>query len=162
MKDKDKTKQQEPPTEPISPSGNEEIPQPGEITHTPARSVSAGRTVKAVELVKQYTVALIAMVHEGDLLCEIRSKIYQMELPVKGRTETMQPARIVDVINLQTGEYQALICNETMVSAFERAGQETPIIGRFFALKCGDMVADKRYRMVDVVEVQVEFEPAGA
>jgi hypothetical protein len=136
-------------------------PQPGEVGFEKHDlPMTTARTIKAVTFKKNFTPQLIAMAHERELLCQIRSEIYTMELPVKGRTETMQDANVVDVLNVETGMDHILILNVMMHRALTTAAVQGTIVGRYFACKSDDMVADKRYRAVNVVEVEVEFEVA--
>lgn len=113
------------------------------------------REIKSVEITRPLTPPLIAMVHQGKLLFEAASDLTTMNLPVKGRSESIQPATVVEGYNLETGEYVVLICNTMMVSAFKKAGE--PLKGKQFAIADNDLMADKNYRHIEVVQVAVEL-----
>jgi hypothetical protein len=144
---------EQPPVKPITKQQEQETPAP-DMTGSPF--TQPFKPIKSVTFKKSYTPAVVAMAHVGQLLIEAKSEMYKYKLPVKGRTETLQDATVIDAVNLETGEFIMLICNETMKQGFERSGP--PITGRTFGLKSHDMSADKAYRMVEVIEVDVERE----
>ena len=51
-----------------------------------------------------------------------------------------------------TNDQYLLICNSLIVSALRRAG--APLAGKFFAMKSGEIKAGKRYRQVEVYELE--------
>lgn len=123
--------------------------------------VSANRpalNIASVEIVKPLTPPLVAMAHQGKLLFEAASEPFKMQLPVKGRSESVQDATVVEGYNLETGEFIILICNTMMVSAFKKAGD--PLKGKQFAIANNNIMADKNYRHIEVVQVRVDLEPA--
>lgn len=113
--------------------------------------------ITSCRIVKPLTPPLIAMAHEGDLLFEAADEPRIMQLPVKGRSETLQDANVLDGYKLETGEYCTLVLNVMMASALARAG--APLKGRTFAFRNMDFIADKAYRHIEVVEVEVETAP---
>ena len=60
---------------------------------------------------------------------------------------------VVEITDVVRSTPWLLICNSLIKSAFERAG--TPLAGRYFAIRAGDIVAGKRYRHVDIVELEL-------
>jgi hypothetical protein len=115
------------------------------------------RPIANVAVKKALTPPLVGIVNGQDLLFSPTSEMYQYKIPVKGRSETLQEATIVDGTDVAQGVQIMLICNSSMVAAFQRAGRDGPIIGRFFGIKGGDIMADKAYRVIDVVEVDLQF-----
>lgn len=118
-------------------------------------SLEPFRAPKAVNFKRNLTPQLVAMAHEKDLLMRCDGEITEIDLPVKGRADVMKPTKVMPGTNMETGETFLLICNVMIVSAFTRAGGD--LAGRYFGLKSQEMVADQRYRVIDVVEVELEF-----
>ncbi len=133
---------------------------------TPIRSITFKRTL---------TKPLIAMAHLKQLIFECKSEVYIMPLPLKGRSGGQGDARVIDGLDIENNEEVTLIVNEMIASSWQRAGFQCiasvkqegkenalvsvagkSIIGHAFGLRRGDMNADKGYRVVDVVEVEIE------
>jgi hypothetical protein len=74
-------------------------------------------------------------------------------MPGFDAARTPTPTATVDVMDVLTGQNWCLICNAVLASAFRRAGE--PLAGRYFAIRAGEIVAGKRYRKIDVVELEV-------
>lgn len=118
------------------------------------RPVNGNAVVKSITFKKLLTRPLVAMAHKRELLFECTSEMYEHTLPTAGRTDKPSAATLIDGIDLETGEEVSLILNTVMKSAFERA--KPPLSGRAFGLRAGEAKADKRYRIVDVIEVEVQ------
>jgi hypothetical protein len=78
--------------------------------------------------------------------------MYKKSLPVSGKQDTDIETTMIDCINQDNGEECMLICNAIIESAFERC--TPPLKGRFFELQIGDIRAGKRYRDVDIYELE--------
>ena len=111
---------------------------------------------------KRLTRPVISINRYPELVIQIQGELKEIEMPVGGKKVEGQMTSVVDVLEVTTGSEAMLICNALIKSAFERAqgnlrddGTPTyPLDGRFFALRGGDIQDGKRYRMVDVVELQ--------
>lgn len=101
---------------------------------------------------RRLTRPMISIGRKGMLAVAIMSEMYERDIPVAGKTELGQKTTLVEVTDLETGEESTLICNALIKSALERA--VAPIAGRFFAMRAGEIRDGKRYRDVDVVELQ--------
>ena len=123
-----------------------------------SKTQAIGRPIKEIREKRALTPPLVAMVHQNSLVFKPTSDFYTMNLPVKGRSETMQPATVIEGIDVMQGIPIILVCNVMMVSAFDRAKQDGPLTGRYFGLKAGDMIADKAYRVIDVAELEIDFD----
>lgn len=88
----------------------------------------------------------------GELLCQTTSELYLQSMPSKFSETGKADAMCIDVIDLLRGEEFVLVCNAILARSFQRA--EGPLVGRYFAIQCGEVVAGKSYRKVDVVELQ--------
>lgn len=115
------------------------------------RVVNTRQAIKAITFKRTLTRPLTSISHAKEILLTITAELYAYELPVKGRSDKMQPATIAEGIDAETGEEIMLICNAMMTSALTRAG--APLVGRTFAFREQGIKADKNYRVVDVVEV---------
>lgn len=140
------------------------------------RQINSIKPVKSITFKRTLTKALVAMAHQMELLFQVTGAAYNLALPVAGRSDKPQDALVIDGVNLETGEEIALVLNEMMVSGFAKAlppdvlstrapdvdfrtfllANSAALIGKAFAMRAGDIKADKRYRVVDVVEVDVE------
>jgi hypothetical protein len=140
------------------------------------RQINSISPVKSITLKRQLTRSMVAMVHQKELLFTCESEMYTKLLPASGRSDKPQPATLINGIDLETGEPICLICNIMMVSALEtakfpegtalsddpqtRAAQiekhGVSLIGRSFAFRNGRVRADKKYLIVETVEIEVE------
>ena len=120
-----------------------------------SRGVNGGAVVKSITMKRTLTRNIVSMAHTRELLCTFTSEPYKFKLAVAGRSDTMQDADVADIVNLETGEESMLVLNTVMLSAITRDGK--PTSGRSFAFRQGSVRADKKYRVVDVVEVEVEL-----
>lgn len=101
---------------------------------------------------RRLTVDVTNLQKLGQVLCMTQSELYVKELPSQFHPSGKSPAYCVDIVNLHGGEELMLVCNTVLASALQRAGE--PLAGRYFAMRCGEVVAGKRYRRVDVVELE--------
>lgn len=117
------------------------------------RVINTKQQIKTITFKRTLTRPLTSISHAKELLVTVTAEMYKYDLPVKGRSEKMQPATILEGTDAETGEEIMLICNSMMESALTRAG--APLVGRTFAFREQGMKADKNYRVVDVVEVEL-------
>lgn len=103
---------------------------------------------------KRLTLEALSIAKIGELVCQCTSELREETMPSKFHESGHAIAACVDVIDLMRGEEFMLICNTVLASALRRV--EGPITGRYFAIKCGAIVAGKTYRKVDVMEVWLE------
>lgn len=140
-----------------------------------ARGVNSIAPVKGLRFKRTLTRPLLAAAHFKQLLFDVTGDMYIMTLPAKGRGAAPSQARVVDGVDLETGEEATLMCNEMIVGAFKRAGFQTlqpkdgaedavefvtaagsSLKGHAFAFRAGSINEEKGYRRVDVIEVEVE------
>jgi hypothetical protein len=96
---------------------------------------------------------LTAMKHKRECAIQAESELYERDLPVAGRSDKPVKATLLDFMDLQSGTHEIMVCSAVMVTAFKDASASVPLKGRCFLLRAGDIVADKRYRHVDVAEL---------
>ena len=78
------------------------------------------------------------------------------ELATSSEKKREMPSPVIaDILNLETGEYQILICNTVLENEMNRNFPEGGYVGRSFAIaqSKGDMV-DKRYRTYKILEIE--------
>lgn len=110
----------------------------------------------------------------GAVVACMQSELYEKELPSKFHPSGKAISTCVDIVNVHTGEEYMLACNTVLASALRRACmggipqnggspdaafepgvvRMIPLTGRYFAMRCGEVEAGKRYRRVDVVELE--------
>lgn len=111
---------------------------------------------------KRLTRPVISIARYPELVVQVQGELKEIEMPVGGKKVEGQMTTVVDVLEIQTGTEVMLICNALIKSALERAAGDKkedgtptyPLVGRFFAMRAGDIQDGKRYRLVDVVELQ--------
>jgi hypothetical protein len=89
----------------------------------------------------------------GQVVCQVTGEMEVIQMPAVGAGNGKSDAVAVPIIDLLQKVDYLLICNSLIVSAFQRAG--TPLAGRYFAIRSGEIKAGKRYRSVDIVELQL-------
>lgn len=117
------------------------------------RVINTRKAITAITFKRTLTRPLTSISHCKEIMVTVTQEMYAYELPTKGRSDKMQPATILEGTDAESGEEILLILNAMMKSALERAG--APLIGRTFAFREQGVRADKNYRVVDVVEVEV-------
>jgi hypothetical protein len=112
---------------------------------------------KSMTLGRLLTRPLVAIAHTGRMIIECTSEMREETLMAAGRTDKEAPATLIDVVDWTNPEAPIecmLVCNAMMKTGFTRYGGA--LTGKFFAVAGGDIVADKRYRHVDIREINVE------
>lgn len=123
---------------------------------------------------KRITLDVTNLQKLGAVIACMQSELYEKELPSKFHPTGKAMTTCVDIVNVHTGEEFMLACNTVLASALRRAcmgglpqnggSPETafepgmvrmvPLAGRFFAMRCGEVEAGKRYRKVEVIELE--------
>jgi len=160
-------------SEPAKPN-SEVIPeQPQSVDDFFKRAINDKTPVVHLTLKRILTKPLVSMGRTKVLVAECTSEMYTMDLPLKGRSGGVAPARVIDIIHPTTKEEGTLIVHEVMASSLERAAFRilktvrddkdkvtyvektgTPLKGHTFAFKAGDIDAEKRHRNVEVAELE--------
>lgn len=103
---------------------------------------------------QQLTIPLISMAHLPLLLCEALSEPYQDEQIAVMGTDNKSIPTVIKIRDLDDNEVKLLVVNTIIASAFQRA--IPPLTGRFFLLKGGTIREGKRYRDINVTEMELE------
>jgi hypothetical protein len=87
-------------------------------------------------------------------MCRILGEPYQDEkITAAGKDQMMTPT-VVKVLNLDTQSEALLVVNAIIASAFARA--IPPLTGRYFQFKSSGIRDGKKYRDIDVCEMEYE------
>lgn len=68
---------------------------------------------------------------------------------------------VANVLNLETGECQVLICNAVLSSEIQAAYPEHGYVGRCFGIRRGRSQLDKRYKVYEIVEISRVLDDSG-
>lgn len=101
---------------------------------------------------RRYTLDVASIARLKEVLCMLNSEIYTIEMPPMAKDAPPSQAHAVDIVDLLRSQEYVLILNSVMLSALDRAGK--PLTGRYFAFRGGEIKAGKRYRQVDVIELE--------
>lgn len=150
---------------------NTQTPQAADaFTETAAAPTAVPKFAKK----KRITLDVTNLQKLGQVIACMQSELYEKELPSKFHPSGKAMTTCVDIVNVHTGEEFMLACNTVLASALRRAtvgklvddglmtsntegGQlvrPISLVGRFFAMRCGEVEAGKRYRRVDVIELE--------
>lgn len=141
----------------VVPSQPQEIAHPVEDTNALfGRFINDPTKVVTVHFQKTLTKPLMSVSHRKEMMVGMLGEPYELEIPVAGRSEKAGAATVVDCLDFDTKSEITLVCNTMMVSAFKRDGK--PLRGRVFHIEDRDIKADKRYRVVNVQEVELTLE----
>lgn len=95
----------------------------------------------------------------------IQTEIYQGQELGQGRggAPKMQPARLIEVLNLESGELQLLIANTVLEGELIRAYPELGYVGKSFLIRPkagGDNSEGKKrlYKVYEIAELEIEGE----
>jgi hypothetical protein len=139
------------PAEGAAPS-TAQVEKPG-IFDSRKKSNVAGFDLSKFTVKKTLTKNLFSIAHSKQLIIKCTSEIYEQKLPAAGRVKQEETdTKLIDIVNLETGDEGALICNTLIVKAFENAGGT--LTGRVFGIREGGIKEGKKYRSVDMVELQ--------
>jgi hypothetical protein len=90
----------------------------------------------------------------GEAIFRCDSEMYLMSLPSHFSADGRADAWTVDITDRATGEKRLLPCPAVLASNLRRAGE--PLAGRWFAVTMGVQKPGKRYRDMQVDEMEEE------
>jgi hypothetical protein len=106
-----------------------------------------------LKAVRKLTMDATSLTRLVQIICQALSELYIVPMPSMASAGEMTPTTVIDILDVNTGENYMLICNALVKSALERAGE--PLRGRYFSMRVGDIVAGKRYRKCEVIELEL-------
>lgn len=109
----------------------------------------------AYEIAAIVTRSVLRQIPGIPFFIEIESAIYEAP-PLEGSSK-MAPPDIMDVVNLETGECQVVICNTVLHLELDRKYPNAGYVGRKFAM-CGYMAGRETndYRVYNIVELNAK------
>jgi hypothetical protein len=119
------------------------------VTQTKALAVRLDQ----LSLKRKLTMDATSIARLGQVVCRVEGELEVIEMPPVAKGAAASQAYAVPIYDVITDQQWLLICNSLIVSAFNRAGP--PLNGRYFALRAGEIKTGKRYRHVDVMELEV-------
>lgn len=95
------------------------------------------------------------------VLIESAADISDMPEEAKAKKkDDMAPARVCNVVNLETGEPQVLIMNTVLESELDRAYPNGDYVGRSYAISRQQAATDKRYKTYRILEITKSARPS--
>jgi hypothetical protein len=95
-------------------------------------------------------VTSITQLNEAIVMCQ--SEIYTIEMGDPANPGCKRPVAACDVLDCMSGQEYVLICGAVLASTWQRF--EGQLIGTYFAIRTGEIPPGKRYRKVDVVQLE--------
>jgi hypothetical protein len=102
--------------------------------------------------VKRLTRDVTSITRLGEAIIQCKSELYRMEMTDPANPAEKRPVVVVDVLDCIRGEEFVLICGAVLASSLMRL--TNPIEGQYFAIRSGEIPPGKRYRKVDVVQLE--------
>lgn len=113
----------------------------------------------AVKVVKAVTLPVFKQQDNVTLYVKILEPIFTgKEIKAKDGEKAMEPARIANVMNHETGEVGQLICNKVLESSLAEAYEKNTYVGKSFAITrlAGEKGSSgRKYKSYKVVEIEV-------
>ena len=113
-------------------------------------------TLKNFTVKNRLTKPLISMAHTQEFYGKILGAITESDIKVEGARGDNK-MQLCDAVDLQTGEAVQLICSAIMVSSLNKLYHDDTYIGKCFAFVAGTIREGKKYRNIDIYEIE---EPA--
>ena len=104
--------------------------------------------------VRKLTLDVVSISKVGQVVALVQGELTEQVMPSKFHPDGKAPAWCLDIYDVTRQNSYILVCNTVLASALQRAGGPRPLTGRYFAIRCGEIEAGKRYRHVDVVELE--------
>jgi hypothetical protein len=102
--------------------------------------------------VKRLTKDVTSITRLGEAIIQCQSELYQMEMSDPAAPGEKRGVLVVDVFDCVRNEEFALICGAVLSSSLIRLNK--PITNLYFAIRAGEIAPGKRYRKVDVVQLE--------
>jgi hypothetical protein len=108
---------------------------------------------ETLKLKRRLTMDATSISRLKQVICRIDGEFESIEMPPAAKGAEPGAAVAVPITDVITQTQYLLICNSLIVSALQRA--TPPLVGRLFAMRAGEIKVGKRYRMVEVFEVEL-------
>lgn len=118
-------------------------------------SLAGGFDPSKLAVVRNVTLPLLKQTDDQPYYIAIVSGIVQGKAVAQKKGETvMEPAKIMRVVNLQTGQECEMIANSVMQSTFEENYPDQSYVGKAFVVIRHAKQAGKRYHTYTVTEIE--------
>ena len=120
-----------------------------------AKKTAPATSGKTYKTVKTLTVPLLKLQVEVPAHIKILDKMFigKAQKPAPGKT-SMEPATLVNVVDLDTGEARQMILNEALKSILNEAYANDKYVGRAFRVIKHEKVEGKKYFGFTVEEIE--------
>lgn len=108
---------------------------------------------ETLTLKRKLTLDATSISRTKQMLCRIDGEFEQIDMPPIAQGAPPSKATAIPITDILTKEAFLLICNSLIVSALKRAGE--PLTGKYFAMQDKGIKPGKRYRDVEIMELQV-------
>lgn len=121
----------------------------------PATAAPVSKPALAFKIKRNVTFTLLKKTDGVPVYIRAESTVYTGKV-VEGKPgkESMAPARIMQVINLETGEAQEMIVNKVLESAFTENYPDGSYVGKCFEIIQSN-IPGKRYKGYKLTEIEV-------
>jgi hypothetical protein len=127
--------------------------KPSDLISSITQTTAVSLRPEQLKLKRKLTMDATSIARLGQLVCRIYGEFETIEMGGPNKDGFIPTAQAIPIFDVVRQEEYLLVCNALIVSAFKRA--VPPLIGRYFALRSGEIVTGKRYRHVDVMELEV-------
>lgn len=111
------------------------------------------------EEIKPVTTAVLRQVIDAPFFVEFRTAIKQGDVVSTKQGadgQAMKPADVAQVVNLETGEVQTLICNAVLKSELEKNYPKAGYVGKQFRIVQHAKTGGKRYNPYSISEIKLK------
>lgn len=134
------------------------------VTAAPATPMSIMDVLaaKGLKVVKQVTRTVLQQKDDVPFCVTFESAIRESEVQEgtgRGGKPKMAAARVADVLNIETGSHQILICNTVLEGELNRNYPDNSFVGRtflmrsFFPVDLNSVTGKKAYKVFEIIEV---------
>jgi len=110
----------------------------------------------APKVVRQVTLPLIKKADGVPLYVKFDSAIFTgKEIKGTGEKAKMEPARLANVTNLETGELGQIICNKVLEGTLTEEYPDNGYVNKGFAITQHGKASGKRYHTYTIAEIEV-------
>lgn len=113
-------------------------------------------TTLKFDVVKNVTLPLLKQQDDTTVYIQITGEIFTgKEMKGSGDKQKMEPADLMNIVDLETGEEMQMIANAVLKSTLEEEYPEAAYVGKQFAIT-RNSVEGKRYKTYKVQEIRVK------
>ena len=120
------------------------------ITEKDAMAVVKPEKLRAV---RRLTMDATSLARHGDLICQALGELERIDMGKPDKNGEVPQAWALPILDVVERKEYLLICNVMMVGALRRSGE--PLVKKYFAMRPGEIVAGKRFRKCDVIELEL-------